>query len=368
MALLDLLDRVITVDPRQDTPLHAQLRLGLKSLIEHHFQDGDRFFSEPQLIQKLAVSQVTVRRALADLGREGLLERQPAKGTFVRKSKVARSATKTVGVFTPAWDSFFLSGMLESLAKVCRQNDYRIQIYHTEKGEKVSAAFRWVEQAPANEGIIFLAAAAAESAELYRVLAARDYRIVAIDQPVPGQTVPLVLTDNQKGIALGMEHLLGLGHRRIVLLVGEPEEGKNVVQRMKAYREVMAAAGLEAYVITCGTHSWESSFDAAYRMMPEVMALKPTAVFAVSDCSAWAALKWLAERNISVPREVSVLGFDGDSPSKFTQPALTTVAQPHEALSKAAVELLWADPFVAETQRLLAPSMTIRESTAAPKK
>src|SRR5438128_1162757 len=130
MAGSELLDRVVAIDPRGDAPLHAQVRRALRVLIEQHFEDGQKFFTEPELIQQLSVSQGTVRRAMADLVREGLLDRQVAKGSFVRKTPAA--VARTVGIFVPRWDSSFLGGMLEAFCRVCREAGHRIQIYHTQ--------------------------------------------------------------------------------------------------------------------------------------------------------------------------------------------------------------------------------------------
>lgn len=363
MSSLELLDRVITIDPKQDVPLHAQVRRGLRNLIEHHFEDGQKFFTEPELIRELAVSQGTVRRALGDLVREGLLERRVAKGTFVRKSPPP--TVRTVGVFVPSWDSMFFSGLLENIALVCRSQGLRLQIYHTQNGEKVADAYRWLERPPEQEAVLLLGPAAAEASELHAMLSNRGYRTVAIDRTGPGLEMPLVVIDNRAGINIGLEHLWGLGHRRITLIVNEPATEPNVVQRVEAYNGLMRSRRFKPRVIDCGTKHWASSFDAAYRAMPQVMEGDPTAIFTVSDDGAWAALKWLAERGIRVPDRMSVLGFDDDAPSRFTQPALTTVAQPLRELAEQAVAQLWERDSQVKPTRLI-PKLMIRQSTAAP--
>src|SRR4051812_27156842 len=94
---LDLINRTVGVDTRLDAPLHAQVRRVLRLAIEQHFDDGQRFSTESAIIAQLGVPKGTVRRALSDLTRDGLLQRQVANGSFVRKG-VQHSGT-TLGVF-----------------------------------------------------------------------------------------------------------------------------------------------------------------------------------------------------------------------------------------------------------------------------
>jgi len=112
----------------------------------------------------------------------------------------------------------------------------------------------------------------------------------------------------------------------------------------------------------CGTKFWEDSYTKAYQIMPKVMELKPTAIFAFDDLGAWAALKWCAQHGLSVPNDVSVLGFANDKPSAFTHPALTTIAHPIAEIASTAVDLLTLRGKTRQT-RLLQPSLVVREST-----
>src|SRR5262249_51856000 len=124
------LDRLI-LDTNRDMPLHAQLRRALRLIIDEQCVDGQKFFTEPQLIKYLNVSQSTVRRALLDLTRDGFLDRRVAKGSFVRKSGRKSTTHYTVNVLLPEWNSEFLMTMLEALSVECKRAEYRMHVHYT---------------------------------------------------------------------------------------------------------------------------------------------------------------------------------------------------------------------------------------------
>lgn len=364
----------LIVDPHDDLPLHAQVRRVLRQALDEHFEDGQRFWTETALIQKFKVSQVTVRRALADLSREGVLERRVAKGSFVRKGPritTDKTATYRVGVFLPEWDSPVLSRMLENLNEVCWDKGFRLQVFHTRKGQRVSDACQMLDYAPHEGGAVLFGNMRRATFELHEALSARSYRTINIDECAPDYAGPYVGVDNALGMKLGIEHLLDLGHRRITLLVNEPEENGSIASRSKAFEVVADKMGIESSVFRCQTRSFESSYEAAYRKMEELWAVRPrpSAIFAVSDPGALAAMRWFSERGIRVPQEVSLLGFDNDPASRLVHPGLSTLDYPASEVARHAVEMLrcekdeLAKPQAREAH--FPPKLIVRGSTAA---
>lgn len=358
----------IILDPQGDMPLHAQLRRSLRSIIEEQCVHGQKFFTEPQLIERLGVSQSTVRRALLDLTREGLLQRRVAKGSFVQKEPAGATKVFTVHVFLPEWNSEFLMGLLEMLAGGCQQLGHRIQIHYTHQGEK--SAYDCIADPAEAAGVILLSNEPHATLDLYQAFSARGYRTVNIDCRIENYPGAFVGTSNAAVVKLALDHLTALGHQRITFLINEPEEHGNVLLRTSHFQEeVMARALSKARVFHCGTHFYEDGFQATYRKMPELMRSQPTptAIFAMSDPGAWAALQWFAEQGIRVPEDISVIGFSDDRPSRFTRPALTTIAHPVAEMAKTALEYLQS-PEHQHRSCLLKPQLIVRDSTGlAPK-
>lgn len=343
-------------------PLYARVRESLRELALQHFADGDKFFSEPALIQRLGVSQGTIRRALGDLTREGLLVRRVPQGTFVCKP----TATKMeLVVFMPQYDSSFLMSILEKLSGQCRQQRLSLKVHHTHRGENIQEALLQLHGSTATERILLLGETPRAARELFAALFKRGFRVVNVDTLLDGCGDAYVGVDNHAGIRLALDHLTGLGHRRIVLLVNEPLESGNMQVRVATFEAEVRERGLrEARVVICGTQFWDDAGEAAYAKMDAVMAEVPlpTAILATSDIGAWVVLKWLREKAISVPTAVSVMGFDDGPASRFMHPSLTTVAQPIAAIAQRAFDLLNQEP-TPRGQHLLPPTLVTREST-----
>lgn len=129
------------------------------------------------------------------------------------------------------------------------------------------------------------------------------------------------LSLNAVGAGLVVEHLVGLGHTRILHVAG-PEGWVSARNRLRAYERGMRGAGLEPMpVIASSSWSAASGYEAA-RLIPDPL---PTAVVAGNDQIAMGLLLALHERGVSVPEDVSVVGFDDIAESAFTIPPLTTI-------------------------------------------
>ncbi len=362
----EILDQMIAINDGDDRPLHTQLRRSLRSLIERHFNDGERFFSESELIARLGLSQGTVRRALSDLAREGLIERRVAKGSFVRKSVLTSPQHRSMGFFVPAFESAFWSLLIEQFSRLCRQVECGISVYHTERGEKLGDAFRCLLQHPPTQERVVLMGGQETAARLLAALDDRGYRTVVLDTPM-GPEHAFVGVDNQQGIRLALNHLMDLGHHRIALLINDHSNHPNVALRRHAYRAFMADRALPPLELDCGVKPWDNSYEVTYQAIGRLWAgvTPPTALLAVTDQGAWAAMRWCAEKGIRVPEELSIVGFDDDRPSRFTQPPLTSVAQPVEIIAAKAMNLLW-DDVTPLKHELVAPNLVVRASTAPP--
>ncbi|HET7560377.1 MAG TPA: LacI family DNA-binding transcriptional regulator [Limnochordia bacterium] len=145
-----------------------------------------------------------------------------------------------------------------------------------------------------------------------------------------------VRTDEAGGIESAVRHLHDLGHRRIALVGGELDLYPTQ-QRLEGFQRATAALGLSGSdVFLRGWHLEAGSEAAAW------LAVRPgvTAVVTMGDLIAFGLVQALRERGVSVPEEVSVVGFDGIGLSRFINPALTTVQMPFAEIGEAAVRLL----------------------------
>jgi LacI family transcriptional regulator len=162
-----------------------------------------------------------------------------------------------------------------------------------------------------------------------------------------------------------MNHLLLMGHRRIAHVVGHPAHGASS-WRLAGYRDALFHAGVpyDADLVADGDFSFSSGVAAARKLFS--LAVRPTAVFAANDDMA-AGVIWAAgEHGLTVPRDVSVCGFDDTPIARQIWPTLTTIHQPSRDMGRiAGLQLLQAVRGRGTGTMVQAPySVELRESTA----
>lgn len=363
---LDLLERAPLLDNQVRVPLHSQVRVLLRDLIDNHFDDGQQFWTEGALIERLGVSRITIRRALDDLTREGILNRYRAKGSFVCKSGPADTAVETsrVSVFVPRVDSPLLASLLEQISLIGAERGQRIAIHVIEHGQPVDSMLAQLDGDTQSTGLLLLGSPHTIAQDIYDAVSAREYRVVCID--TPARNAPFVGVDNGEGIRLGVEHLHSLGHRHVAYIVNEPIIHPNAADRVHYFKRYCQEFGIRPLVLDPGPKSWHNTYTSTFQVMEQVLDENATAIFTCSDSGAWSALKWLRERRIEVPREISVLGFDDELPSQHTYPTLSSIAIPPDAIARRALELL-SSPDLKSTffapVELVKPNLVVREST-----
>lgn len=180
--------------------------------------------------------------------------------------------------------------------------------------------------------------------------------------------IPSIGVTNWTGGRTAVEHLLGLGHRRIGMLAGRPHSVAGSA-RLHGYRAALQEAGIA--VDPALVKSSDFDFDEAVAATFELLALPqpPTAIFAASDAQALGALEAARRAGRRVPDELSVVSFDDTAVAAMASPPLTTVCQPFEDMGRVAVRTLvqLADGNAPATPRLeLATRLVVRASTAAP--
>ncbi|RLP74555.1 LacI family transcriptional regulator [Mycetocola tolaasinivorans] len=189
-------------------------------------------------------------------------------------------------------------------------------------------------------------------------------KVVLLDQPDPAGTYSSVSLDQVQGARLAAQHLLEQGHRRIAF-INIPHSVSWSRDRLQGLSEGIAAAGLDpAEVITEITiesmtaHAAEPAVETLLAGSPDV-----TAVLCANDMVALGVLKQLSERGVTVPRDLSVVGFDDSYFASMLSPALTTVRQhPFELGQTAAEMIIKATDGVVPESVLFDPELIVRQS------
>ena len=187
---------------------------------------------------------------------------------------------------------------------------------------------------------------------------------VVVGRPVRSKAVDVIVSDDRKGAALAVEHLLELGHRDIAHLDGGTAPG-GATARRAGYVEAMRRHGLERNVRIAGggfthAHGADGVDELLRHRRP------PTAIFAVNDVVALGAMQRLAELGLSTPGDVSIVGYDNSSLAAQRRVGLTSIDQPRFEIGMLAASLLHErfEGRQRSSRHLLAPKLVERETTA----
>jgi LacI family transcriptional regulator len=217
----------------------------------------------------------------------------------------------------------------------------------------------------------FITATARLDHELLSEMASSGQRIVLVNRRLEDGALPSVAPDDRMGIRLAVEHVAGLGHRRIAH-IGGPQDLSTGHQRYLGFIEAMEVVGLESdaslirftdgFTEVAGARACRALLD-AHRDI--------TAIVAANDLIALGCYDALHERGLDCPADVSVVGFNDMPFADRFNPPLTSVRLPHREIGWEAAGLLLealADADAPARQILLAPSLVARGSTAAPRR
>lgn len=185
---------------------------------------------------------------------------------------------------------------------------------------------------------------------------------------IEGSQLPRVRIDNENGAIIAIEHLYGLGHRKIGFIKG-PAGNVLSISREIGMRRALAQHDLKIQPdwIFCGDFSFESGVSAAKRWLG--LNNKPTAVFCVSDEMAIGFIGALQRAGKNVPKDVSVMGFDQIELAGYSNPSLTTISQPRTEIGSVAAQTLLAlinNETIENTDRLLPVELIKGASTDIP--
>lgn len=163
--------------------------------------------------------------------------------------------------------------------------------------------------------------------------------IVLIGKAPAAQPAYQVCIDNFKGATLAMEHLFSLGHRNIAFING-PHFLPSSEERRRAYLTGMARHGMQ--VLPGMVREGYNSIDSGYQLANSILEEFPevTALFVASDYMAIGVLDAIHDRNMKIPQDISVVGFDNIQMSQQVAPSLTTVSQQIETKGRLSVNLL----------------------------
>ncbi|CEN86780.1 LacI family DNA-binding transcriptional regulator [Paraclostridium sordellii] len=277
-------------------------------------------------VSKTTVSKVLNNKdqKISEATRQKILD--IIKETNYVPNKMAQSLvtkkTKTIGLIIPDIRNPFFTDIARGAEDKAVNEGYNIILCNTDESlYKEELAFNTLSEKMV-DGIIFAPSSKTEISSTYNI---SNKPIVLVDKEIDIKNLRGVVSlDNEEGTYLEIKHLVGMNHKKILYLSG-PLKTQIAKDRLKGYKKALEEAKInynEKLVI-----QGEYSLDWAYKTIQSLNDINFTAICAANDLIAIGAIKALKEKDIKIPKDISVVGFDDIQTSSIIEPQLTTIKQ-----------------------------------------
>lgn len=334
-----------------------------------------------QIAKNLNLSQMSVSRAIHD--QSGVSDetrdrvKEYVRRVHYRPNLAARALvqrkTQVLGVIYPSLRQTFWADIVLGIEEVAKAHGYTVLLAHSndrcdvERGEIHTLLARQVD------ALLIASSDPEANSDVLREVQASGRPLVLFDRYAENVDAPGVFCDDRDGARRLTEHMIALGHKRIVHLAGPPSLSV-ARDRLRGYKDAMSDANLSEIVIQCGFG--EEAGRAAMRGLLERESGdgRMDAIFAAHDPVAFGVLDILRERGIKVPEEIALVCYTDVDHARHLAVPLTVMAQPTLEMGRETARLALrllanrADDPISEIQgkRLFLPaSLIVRESCGA---
>ena len=323
------------------------------------------------IARQAQVSEATVSRVINDRRGVSLETRQAVLTAldvlgYERPERLRKRSAGLAGLIVPELDNPIFPAFAQVIESTLAQHGYTPVLCTQSPGGVTEDEYVEMMLDRQVSGIVFVSSLSADTAadpSRYRRLIERPLPIVLVNGYAETIEAPFVSCDDRLAGDLAVSHLVALGHRRIGMISG-PNRFINTQRKLAGYRAALDREGLSsADLVSLTLFGVEGGEVAADRLLEQGV----TGIVCASDLMALGAIRAARRRGMSVPRDVSVIGFDDSPLIAFTDPPLTTLRQPVSSMAVAAVRCL-VDEIDGHgsphSEYLFRPELVVRESTA----
>jgi len=291
---------------------------------------------------------------------------------YERPSHLRQRSAGLVGLVVPELDNPIFPAFAQVIEPVLAQHGYTPVLCTQTPGGVTEDEYVEMLLERGVSGIIFVSGLHADTTSdraRYQKLIDRRLPIVMVNGYAEGLAAPFISADDRQATKTAVSHLLKLGHEQIGLAVG-PDRFVPVQRKIAGFREAMgegselSKAGIES-LIQRTLFSVEGGHAAGSRLLDDEV----TGIVCGSDLMALGVIRAVRARGLSVPDDVSVVGYDDSPLIAYTDPPLTTVRQPTAAMGHAAVQALVdeiAGHPMPPSEYLFSAELVVRDSSGVP--
>ncbi|WP_235054566.1 LacI family DNA-binding transcriptional regulator [Novosphingobium lindaniclasticum] len=325
------------------------------------------------------VSPMTVSRVINDHEAVRSVTRERVKQSIEALNYAPSAAARTlaggdelrIGLVYSNPSASYLSELLVGSLDQARHSNVHLLVEQFEEEASIAEFVQHLQRGRL-DGII-LPPPLCDLPEMVAALQAVDLPIVSVATSYSPEGISVVSIDDFSAAREMTQHLISLGHARIGFIKGNPNQCATE-RRYEGYLAALSEAGLELEpsLVSQGFFTYRSGLDAAEQILD--LSEPPTAIFASNDDMAAATVAVAHRRGMDVPGDLTVCGFDDTLMATAIWPELTTIRQPIQAMSRAAMDLIvkclrgTSDQSAQNGAQLLGYSLIRRQSDAAPRR
>jgi DNA-binding LacI/PurR family transcriptional regulator len=290
-------------------------------------------------VSQSAVSRVfTPGASVSPATREKVMQAATVLG--YRPNALARAMisgrSRLIALLVAYLDNQFYPIVLEQLSRQLQARGYQVLLFMTEPGDQDEVVRRILQYQV--DGIVM--ASATLSSSLARECAQTGIPVVMLNRYVATSPASSVTSDNIEGGRLVADFLVRGGHERIAFIAGAEDSSTNRDREAGFYRG-LAEHGVTAFERAVGNYTFEGASAAARHLMARRRADRPDAIFVANDHMAFAVMDVIrTELGLSIPDDVSVVGFDDVPEASWKAYDLTSVTQSSQAMTETTVDIL----------------------------
>lgn len=314
-----------------------------------------RVINEPEL-----VNQETRRRVQKAIDQLGYLPSRVAQ-----RLRGEGGDAKLIGLVLPDIQNPFFADLARGVEDVAQRHGYLVFLGNSDEDAAKEKRYLDVMRAESVDGIIV--PPCSETDEAVADLVRRQLPVVCVDRRLLRGKVDTVLVDNVRGAHEAMEHLIGLGHRRIGFIEGLPQLSTSR-ERLQGYRQALDEHGIpfDPTLVRQGDSRHGSGRDLTRALLE--LPDRPSALLIGNNLMTLGALEMIHQKGLRIPEEVAILGYDDMPWALALNPPLTAVRQPGDEVGRRAMELLLQR--IREPQRsaslvMMQPELVVRKSCGA---
>jgi LacI family transcriptional regulator len=289
---------------------------------------------------RLGVSEATVSRVMNNSPNVAPAMRKRVLDDYVDLYNSVPLATQSmVGMIVPDFSNPFFAQLAFTFERALEESNQHLLVSSSEGRYERELLLLQRFRSIGVQGVIFISSG--DSSESLQSLVADGEPVLVLDRRLVAGNVDFVTTNSRKATLAAVDYLRNKGHSRVGYLRGLPGT-ETARERFASFQTAMKQAGLElsSNWTFKGDYTEGSGVDCAEKLVAMRKADRPTALLAGNDLMAIGLMQRLQQEQWVLPKELSVIGFDDISFSRWSSPALTTIAQPIEKLVLESIRLL----------------------------